>query len=102
MNLHNYSSTMKREPKAEKPKKERNIDFKKHVHLFVLGCVYEYFKNMGMQADIGTPRFDFYVNHTVNITIGYLEGTRQLDGGCSDLQCSIGHQAAGIWGWPDR
>lgn len=67
----------------------------KHIQWFVMGAIHEW--NEASGANFDDDGLTGYIGSTVNIVIGYLNGTRVLDGKCSDLQCTIAIEAKKIF-----
>lgn len=67
----------------------------KHIQWFVAGAVHEWNHYSG--AALSGDRLQEYIGGTVNVVIGYLQGTRKLDGTCSDLQCTVSLEAEKVF-----
>jgi hypothetical protein len=102
MMLYDYRSTMQKNSVSKKPMpRPRDPDFEKHVRYFVAGAMTEYYLRTGRGSEISTNTYEFNLLDVTNTVIRYLAGTKTLDGSCSDFECSIAHEAAKIWGWPN-
>lgn len=62
------------------------------VKPFVQGKVYQYFSQLG-DASINIEAMNHYVEKSLDITIGYLNGYETLTAQASDYQCSIAMDA---------
>lgn len=70
----------------------------KHVQLFVIGaCQQREAQSPGFCDDL--TRF---TQATVEVVWAYLQGRKTLDGSCSDFDCWLAHEAAKVFGWPEK
>ena len=58
---------------------------------FVAGAMLIHANNTDQKAQ--DPNFLLYIYETTEVVLGYVKGTRRLDGSCSDIQCHIALEA---------
>lgn len=82
---------------AAKPPEPKHIDLQ-HVEFFVRGaCQLRWEADPGFCADLGD-----FTRRTFAVVWRYLQGRQTLDGSCSDYDCWLAHEAAKVFGWPNR
>ena len=69
----------------------------KHLAWFIAGAMHEYCDRSGALAAHETRLRQDYINNPVEVTLGYLKGTRDLDGTCSDMQCTVAMEARKVF-----
>lgn len=69
----------------------------KHVLWFVAGAVHEYCDRTQALAPAEHDKRLSYIDSTVEVTLGYMRGVRDLDGSCSDLQCDVAMEARKVF-----
>lgn len=71
-----------------------HLDFKA-IEWFVTGAVLEYFEYMNIPSS--DERFQNYKNSAIETVIGYLRGSKTLDGSVSDLVCCVAIEAKKVF-----
>lgn len=67
----------------------------KHIQWFVIGALVEW-NNITETVEEGEI-LDGFIADGANIVIGYLNGTRRLDGTVHDQICIVAHEAAKVF-----
>ena len=70
----------------------------KQVRRWVLGACTEWNEQMRQFADLAGAEFRAFIERTTNTVLRYIRGQQTLDGSCSDLECTLAHEARRLFG----